>query len=325
MRFVRWLCGLALLSALLVSAGCTIEHFVAPATAAAPAPLPRASRLILVSGATGNQGGAVVRALLERGYKVRALTRHPEALKAQKLAALGVEVIQGDLNDPSSLAPAVAGAYGVFSVQDFWEHGREGEIRQGKNLADAAQAAGVKHFVYTSVGGADRAVGVPHFESKWEIEKYLHTLPLSSTILRPVSFMENWEYSARESVAKAKISSPLSPTTHFQQIALDDIGRLAAEAFDHPDQWIGKTVEIAGDDRTMAEVAAAFEKAAGTKIGYVQEPWPDFEKSAGPEITAMYRWFESDGYQADVAGLRARYPFMTSFDAYLEQHRWGKR
>jgi len=294
------------------------------ACGASTPPPSRAWRVVLVAGATGNQGGATVRALLERGYKVRGLTRHPESEKARALAKLGVTVVKGDLADPASLAPAVAGAYGVFSVGDFWEHGYEGEVRQGKNLADAAQAAGVKMFVYTSVGGADRATSVPHFQSKWEVEKYVHTLKVPSAILRPVSFMENWEHGARERIAQGKLASPLSPTTHLQQISVDDIGHLAAEAFDHPGEWAGKTVEIAGDDRPMSEIAAAFGTAMGVKVEYVQVPWPEFEKAAGPEIAAMYRWFEADGYHADVAGLRARYPFMTSFDAYLARHGWTK-
>jgi uncharacterized protein YbjT (DUF2867 family) len=277
----------------------------------------RSSRVILVAGATGHQGGATLRALVERGYPVRALTRRPESEKAQKLAAMkGVTVVKGDLGDPASLATAVAGCYGVFSVTDFWEHGHDKEIAHGKNLADAAQAAGVKHFVYTSVGGADRATDVGHFESKWQVEKHIHTLSMPATILRPVSFMD-WEPG---SVASGKLQSPLSPTTHFQQIAVDDIGRLAAEAFDHPDEWIGKTVEIAGDDRTMLEVTAAIAKAVGHPVAYEQVPWPDFEKGAPPEIAAMFRWFESDGYHADVPGLRAKYPSMTSFDAFLAQH-----
>jgi uncharacterized protein YbjT (DUF2867 family) len=295
------------------------------ACGAAKAPPSRASRVILVTGATGNQGGATVRALLERGYKVRGLTRHPESEKAQALAKLGVTVVKGDLDDPATLAPALAGADGVFSVTDFWEHGYEGEVREGKNLADAAQAAGVKMFVYTSVGGADRAVGVPHFQSKWEIEQHLHTLSMPSTVLRPVSFMENWEHGARAALALGKLASPLSPTTHLQQISVDDIGRLAAEAFDHPEQWVGKTVEIAGDDRSMTEIAAAFSAATGAKVEYLQIPWPAFEKAAGPEVTAMYKWFEADGYHADVAGLRARYQFMTSFEAYLARHGWTKK
>jgi uncharacterized protein YbjT (DUF2867 family) len=279
-----------------------------------PAPAPRT---ILVAGATGRQGGATVRALLERGYSVRALTRKPESERAQKLVAAGVEVVKGDLGDPASLRAAVEGVYGVFSVTDFWEHGHDKEIAHGVNLADAAQAAGVEHFVYSSVGGADRApAAVAHFESKWQVEKHLKTLSMTWTVLRPVSFMENWDPAE---LAGGKLQSPLSPTTHLQQISVDDIGRFAAEAFDHPDEWAGKTVEIAGDDRTMAEITAAIGKALGRQVDYVQMPWADFEKAAGPEVTAMFKWFEADGYHADVAGLRARHPFLTSFDAYLQR------
>jgi len=284
-----------------------------------PAPAP-APRTILVAGATGRQGGATVRALLERGYSVRALTRHPESERAKKLAAAGVEVVKGDLGDPASLRAAVEGVHGVFSVTDFWEHGHDKEIAHGKNLADAAQAAGVKHFVYSSVGGADRATNVGHFESKWQVEQHLKTLSMPWTVLRPVSFMENWDPAEFKS---GKLQSPLAPTTHLQQISVDDIGRFAAEAFDHPDEWVGKTVEIAGDDRTMAEITAAIGKALGREVVYEQIPWADFEKDAPPDITAMFKWFEADGYHADVAGLRARHAFLTSFDAYL-QRSWGK-
>jgi uncharacterized protein YbjT (DUF2867 family) len=307
---------------LLIVAACSSGGTPAPGDAPAPASKPPApaQRTILVAGATGRQGGAAVRALVERGYSVRALTRKPESERAQKLAAAGVEVVKGDLGDPASLAAAVKGVHGVFSVTDFWEHGHDKEIAHGKNLADAAQAAGVKHFVYSSVGGADRAADVGHFESKLQVEKHLKTLSMPWTILRPVSFMENWDPAEFKG---GKLQSPLSPTTHLQQISVDDIGRFAAEAFDHPDQWVGKTVEIAGDDRTMAEIAAAIGKALGRQVDYQQMPWPDFEKHAPPDITAMFKWFEADGYHADVAGLRARHPFLTSFDTYL-QRAWAK-
>jgi uncharacterized protein YbjT (DUF2867 family) len=304
---------------LLASSACSTGREAAPQAVSAAQ---RGSRRILVAGATGRQGGATVRALLERGYAVRALTRNPDSEKAQKLAAQGVQVVKGDLGDVASLRAAADGVHGVFSVTDFWEHGHDLEVTHGKNLADAAKAAGVKHFVYTSVGGANRAARVPHFQSKWRVEEYLHTLPMPSTILRPVSFMENWD---PDEVAAGRLAWPLSPTTHLQQISIDDIGRLAAEAFDHPAEWVGKTVEIAGDDRPMTEIAAAMGKALGRKVDYVQIPWEDFEKSAGAEVTAMFRWFESDGYHADVPSLRARYPFMTSFDAFLERRGWTKR
>ncbi len=302
---------------LLSSIGCTGQGSTSVSTT--PSQL---QRIVLVSGATGSQGGATARALLERGYVVRALTRHPESEKSQRLAALGAQLVKGDLNDPASLRAAVDGAFGVFSVQDFWEHGREGEIRQGNNLADAAQAAGVKHFVYSSVGGADRALGVPHFESKFEIEKHVRTLSIPWTILRPVSFMENWEGGQREQIMKGTLASPLSPTTHFQQIAVADIGIFAAEAFDHPEVWAGKTVEIAGDDRTMSDVVAAFSAAIGKPVTYVQVPWDAFGAAAGDEMTSMFRWFEADGYHADVSALRQHHPFVTSFEAYLKQREW---
>ncbi len=139
--------------------------------------------IVLVTGATGSGGGATSRALLSRGYAVRALPRHPESEKAQALAALDATLVKGDLNDPGSLRVAVEGAGGVFSVQDFWEHGRVGEIRQGMSLADAAQDADVKLFMYSSVGGADRALDVPHFASKLEIEKHVRTRSIPWPIL----------------------------------------------------------------------------------------------------------------------------------------------
>jgi uncharacterized protein YbjT (DUF2867 family) len=310
-------CRVSLILVLLIFGACSSGRGPAP-DKNPPAPAPRT---ILVAGATGRQGGATVRALLERGYSVRALTRNPGSERAQKLVAAGVEVVKGDLGDPASLRAAVEGVHGVFSVTDFWEHGHDKEIAHGKNLADAAQAAGVKHFVFSSVGGADRARTVPHFESKWQIEQHLKTLSMPWTVLRPVSFMENWDPAE---IAGGKLQWPLAPTTHLQQISVEDIGRFAAEAFDHPREWAGKTVEIAGDDRTMAEIAAALGKALGRQVDYVQVPWADFEKRAGPEAAAMFKWFESDGYHADVAGLRARHPFLTSFDAYL-QRSWGTR
>jgi len=150
------------------------------------------SRLILVTGATGRQGGAVIRHLLPHGWKLRALTRQVQGAAVQQLLDQGVEIAKGDLQDPASLIGATRGCYGVYSVQDFWSVGVTREVQQGKNIADAAKAAGVRHFVFSSVGGAERHSGVDHFESKWEIEKYLRQLALPATILRPAGLMENY-------------------------------------------------------------------------------------------------------------------------------------
>src|ERR1700687_4081695 len=149
-------------------------------------------KTVLIAGATGRQGGALIRHLRPKGWKLRALTRKTDSYASQELARQGVELVQGDLEDPGSLERAARGVYGIYSVQDYWAVGARREVVQGKNLADAAKKAGVQHFVYGSVGGAERNSGIPHWESKWEIEKYIRQLGLPATILRPVSFMETY-------------------------------------------------------------------------------------------------------------------------------------
>src|SRR5687768_5032721 len=142
------------------------------------------SRIIVVTGATGRQGGAVARALLRDGWHVRALTRKPESEKAKALAALGVEVIQGDMDDPSSLRPIFDGAYGAFNVQNPMISGLEGEVRQGKHVADAAKAANVQHLVYGSAG-IGKPTGIGSWDSKLEVEAYMKSLGIPLTVLRP--------------------------------------------------------------------------------------------------------------------------------------------
>ena len=173
-------------------------------------------RLILVCGATGKQGGAVTRSLLERGIRVRALTRDPQKPEAQALTEQGAEVVQGDMEDRSALDQVlVEGVYGVFSVQNFWETGYDREVQQGKTVADAAKAAGVEHLVYSSVGSAHRQTGLSHFESKWEAENHVRELDLRYTILRPVFFMQNWEM-MRGMVLGGTLAQPLDPDKPFQ-------------------------------------------------------------------------------------------------------------
>ena len=145
---------------------------------------------ILVIGATGLQGSAVTRHLLKDGWKVRALVRDPDNEKAQALKKQGVELMKGDLNERASIESALKGAYGLYGVTNYWrpDVGKEGEVRHGKNLADAAKASGVKHFVFSSVGAAQRGMGQEHFATKWEIEQYIHKLGVPCTILRPGGF-----------------------------------------------------------------------------------------------------------------------------------------
>ena len=172
-------------------------------------------RPVLVCGATGNQGGAVARSLLERGFSVRALSRNPDKPAARTLAGRGAEIVRGDLEDRSSLDRALDGIHGVFSVQNYFEAGYDGEVRQGKALADAAKEAGVEHFVYSSVGSTYRNTGIPQFESKWEVEGHVREVSLPYTILRPVGFMQNWEW-MRDQILSGTLAQPLDPDKPLQ-------------------------------------------------------------------------------------------------------------
>jgi uncharacterized protein YbjT (DUF2867 family) len=280
-----------------------------------------AERLILVCGATGNQGGAVARSLLDKGFRVRALTRDPQKDQAQALVDRGAEVVRGDMEDRSAMERVLEGAYGIFSVQNFWETGYDREVRQGKTVADAIKGAGVQHCVYSSVGSAHRRTGISHFESKWEVEEHLRKLDLPYTVLRPVFFMQNWEM-MREHILGGTLAQPLDPSKPFQHVAVEDVGAFAAIAFEHPDGWVGREVDIAGDEQTMPEIAETFGRVVGREIDYYQVPWDQFEEQMGEEYAVMYRWFDDVGYEADIEALRREYPELTTFERYLRSHGW---
>ena len=278
-------------------------------------------RLILVSGATGQQGGSVARNLLQRGFGVRALTRDPDKPEAKELAGLGAEVVSGDLEDASSIERVLDGVHGVFSVQQFFEAGYEGEVRQGVRLADAAKSAGVEHYVYSSVGSAHRETGIPHFESKWEVEEHVRGSGVSYTVLRPVFFMQNWEF-MREPILGGTLPQPLDPDRPLQMLAVEDIGVFVAMAFENPDEWIGREVDLAGDEMAMLEIADTFSRVIGRQVDYVQVPWEGFEEQMGEEATVMYRWFNDYGYEADIAALEKEHPGLLSLEQYLRGHGW---
>ena len=291
----------------------------APLAAAQPAGA--AGKVILVVGATGRQGGAVARELLQRGYQVRGLTRNPDSDRARAVAELGAEMVRGDLGDPASLDRAVAGVYGVYAMTDFWEHGYEGEVQHGKNIADAAKRAGAKHFVYSSVGSADRSTGIPHFDSKYEVEKHLRQIDLPHSIVRPVSFMSNYR-GARSAFAKGVRRDPRDPDSTTQSIAVRDIGRMVAEAFDHPDEWMGRAVDLAGDSFTLQEETALLARVLGKPVRLEQVSWEEYQAAAGPEMTIMMKWFDDVGYSVDVEALRERYPWLMTLEEYLVASGW---
>lgn len=289
-------------------------------------------KLILVTGATGKQGGAVAHALLDRGLRVRILARNPAKSAAQSLAGRGAEIAAGDLADAEALRRALTGVdgvftYGVYSAQAAYEAGGgnvAGEVRQGCLLADLAGEAKTQHFVYASVASADRHTGVPHFDTKGEVERHIQGLGLPATILRPVFFMQNWERS-RSAISKTgTLVQPLQPTTRHCQIAVQDIGLFAARVFAGPERWIGRAVDLAGAALTMEETAAAMGRVLKRDVRYVQEAWDAFEKRLGRESTLMFRFFEEKGFDADPATLRAEVPGALTLEAYLRAAGWGQ-
>lgn len=272
-------------------------------------------------GATGRQGGAVARELLRRGRTVHALVRDPDKEAARALQRAGAVLVRGDLDDETSLDAAMTGVHGVFSVQTFrGPGGVQAEERQGRAAADAAVRAGVEHFVYSSVGGADRDTRVPHFESKNRIEQYLRTLDLPTTVLRPVMFHDILlDIAPRPENGELVLSLWLDAATPVQLIATSDIGVFAADAFENPGQWLGRVVEIAGDSLTGPQMAAAFEGACGIPTRYRQLPVEPL-RAARPDLANMFDWFERDGYHADLAALRSTRPGLVSLQSWLSEN-----
>jgi uncharacterized protein YbjT (DUF2867 family) len=266
--------------------------------------------------------------MLSKGWKLRALTRHCDTYAAQKLADSGVELVQADLEDPVTLERAARGAYGIFSVQDFWAVGARREVQQGKNLAEAAKKAGVEHFVYSSVGGAERNSGIDHFESKWEIEKHIRKLDLPATVLRPAAFMENYYIDQVEiGILKGKLMDPIRGDKPYQTIATEDIGAFAALAFERPKEFIGLELEIAGSELTNPETAETFSRVLRRPVRFQQLPMPLVRIVLGKEFYQMFRWFNQEGFRADIKELRGRYPELRlqSLEEWLRAEGWHKR
>jgi uncharacterized protein YbjT (DUF2867 family) len=280
-------------------------------------------QVIAVTGASGQQGGAVARHLLNQGWKVRAMTRDPNKPSAQALAKLGAELVAGDLDSQSELEAAFRGAHGVYSVQNFWlpNVGFEGDIRQGKAVAQAAKTAGVKHLVYGSVGAAHRGMGQKHFESKWIIEQFIHSIGLPYTIFRPAAFMQNYNWSRPYILNGIFQTWGLTPDKSLQIIDAEDIGAFAALAFADPDQYRGKTIELAGDELTERQIADTFAKVIGRPVKAVP-PSPSEGQQPSEEQLAMFNFFNSKGYDADIPALRLLYPGLLALEPYLRHNGW---
>ncbi len=285
-------------------------------------------KTVLITGATGRQGGAVIRHMLPKGWKLRALTFKADSAAVQRLTDQGIEVVRGDLEDPASLERAARGVYGVYSVQDFWAVGAKREVQQGKNIADAAMKAGVEHFVYSSVGGVDRKSGIDHWESKWQVENYIRKLGLPATMIRPAAFMENYYIDQVEiGILKGKLMDPIRADKPYQTIASNDIGAFIALAFERPKEFIGLEPEIAGSELTNPEAAQVFSRVLGKQVKFQRLPMPMVRFVLGKEFYQMFRWFNQAGFKADIPRLRRQYPevHLQTLEEWLRNEGWHKR
>ena len=195
-------------------------------------------------------------------------------------------------------------------------------------MADAAKKAGVEHFVYSSVGGAERNSGIDHWESKWEIEKHIRQLGLPATILRPVAFMEDYYVEQVEiGILKGKLMDPIRADKPYQTIATDDIGAFVALAFERPKEFIGMELEIAGSELTNPEAAQVFSRVLGKPVKFQKFPMPIVRLVLGKEFYRMFRWFNEAGFKADIADLRRRYPevHLQTLEDWLYSEGWHKR
>jgi len=262
-------------------------------------------KTILITGATGKQGGAVAHELLKRGHAVRAMARKPDGDAAKELQELGATIVAGDLDDAASLGNALTGVWGVWAVQNTWEAGVEKEEEQGKRLAKIAREKGVQHYVYSSVGSAHRKTGIPHFDNKWRVEETVRGLKFPShVILRPAYFMEN--LLSPGVLQGDKLTMAIQPTTKLQMIAVDDIGQMGALALTNVSALNGREIDIAGDAVTLPEAAAILSEALGKKLEVQQVPIEAVRRQSA-DLGIMLEWFDRVGYNADIKGVQNTY------------------
>jgi uncharacterized protein YbjT (DUF2867 family) len=280
---------------------------------------------VLVTGATGKQGGHLVRELLARGHSIRGLTRKPESPAAAALADRGVTVVAGDLEDRGSLERAARGVDTVFAMTTPFEIGEAAETREGINVVRAASAVGVKHLVYSSVAGADRATGIPHFDSKFEIEKEIRRSGVPFTIVAPVFFMENFlaDWSTA-GLAKGSIALAMPATRRLQQIAVADIAQFTALVIERRESFLGQRIDIASDELTGTTAAEVLSDVLGRHIEYMALS-VDSVRQWSEDQARMLEWFDRVGYDADVVGLRSLYPEVEwhRFSEWAREQDWS--
>jgi len=277
---------------------------------------------VVVTGSTGNQGGAVARGLLERDHKVRAVTRDPNSNQAKALAKAGATLVAASLEDGAAITKALEGATSLFAMTTPFGGGTDAETRQGVAAADAAKSAGV-HLVFNSVGSANRQTGVPHFDSKYEVEKHIAKIGVRATILGPAYFMDNLSF-GKEQLAKGTYAAALPPTRTLAQIAVADIGAVAVRVLEDPGRFTGKRFDLAGDELTGNDVVAILSRVTGRPFAYYQVPLDVIRQGMGEDGARMYEWFDRVGFTVDRAALRREFPDVAfqDFESWVKALDW---
>ncbi len=277
------------------------------------------NKTIFVTGGTGNQGGSVARSLLQQGFTVKVLTRNTNSAKAQNLKKLNIELVKGDLNDASTYRKYLNDVYGIFSVQTF-ENGVKKEINQGITLATLGKEFGVKHFLYSSVFGAHLNTGVPHMNSKFEIENHIRQIGLPFTIIRPTSLFENFLIpQVKKGILKGKLVQPINRDTIQQYIAAEDVGKAAAKIFLNSNEYWGRTIPLATEQLSNQEVAEAFTKVLNKKIEFKKLPVLITRLFLGKNLYKMFKWIDEKSVfpMEDVESTRKEFTNLLSLENWI--------
>jgi uncharacterized protein YbjT (DUF2867 family) len=262
---------------------------------------------VLVTGATGNQGGAVAEHLLRAGHTVRALVRERRSRRAQRIEVLGAELVEGDYDEPDSIVAAARGMHGMFALATPFERGVQAEWRQGRTLIDGARRAGVQHIVYSSVASADRHTGIPHFESKHRVEQHLEKSGVPYTVVGPSAFRENYLGRLDDITFHGVLSMPLLPDKALQTLCRDDLGAFVTHVFEAGAALQGRRFDLASDELTGPAMASAFERALGRPVAYQTQDL-DVIMNSDDDMSRMWAWLNRAGYSVDIARMRRDFP-----------------
>jgi uncharacterized protein YbjT (DUF2867 family) len=274
--------------------------------------------LLAVTGVTGTQGSAVAREMLRRGFRVRGLSRRPHGKAARRLASGGTEIVPGDMSDSSALDALLRGASAVYCVTDFFRNGVDRAATQGKLVADAAQRAGVSHFVFASIASADQGTGLHKFESKAEVERHIRALGLPHTVLRPTLFMQDLT-DARYAppLNWGMISKIVGEHRPLPWIAVEDIALVTAKVLLDPQRYLGKAIPLTGDLLSIAEARDVFTRVTGRRPLSLSLPNWLFGRVAHPALTEMWQWLAQHSWGAPVEQTREHLQEVQSFEAWL--------